>query len=98
VRTLRAGNYQFLTLGGPKKGILVRYKVADSTLECCLSIGSSVEFVESRYPRATNIRRNTGEGTYLTVGVLDSTVLRILSALPDRDEYWACGMKYEKRP
>lgn len=96
VKTLSVGNYRFLAYG-PRQGIIVRYRVSARTLEWCFSDGpSTVEFVNTHYPRAANIKQAKGEGTYLGIGLFDSEVFEILSRIPDQDTYWACEAKFDR--
>lgn len=101
VRTLEVGSYHYWALGqeNQKGGIIERYKVNAGVLEFCDSIGPSlVEFVGANYPHVVNMRKNRGEGDYMTIGVFDDDVFTILSKIPDTQAYWVCDTKFERIP
>jgi hypothetical protein len=98
-KTITAGAYQFLAISAQKKGLIYRYKVGAQELELCMDLGpNQVEFVKTNYPYAKNLKKNRGEGSYLTIALLDGEVLGILSKIPDLDLYWDCDRKYVRVP
>jgi hypothetical protein len=95
IKTLNAGRYRFLA-AGPKRGLMSMYKLTGGTLTFCDAVGTMVEFVQTHYPNAINVKR--GEGEYLTIALLDNEAVTILSGIPDTDTYWMCDSKLERVP
>lgn len=98
-RTLTAGEYQFLTIAQENKGFILRYKVTAQTLEFCDAFGPSlVAFVRSNYPHAASMKKNQGEGDYMTIAFFSEETRAILGKIPDTDEYWSCDQRYQRIP
>jgi hypothetical protein len=98
VKTLNVGPYHFLAVG-KQKGLLVRYKVNATALDVCLPFGPNlVDFVESHYSNAVNMKKNKGEGSYMTIALFDKEVFKILASVPDTETLWACEFKHERVP
>jgi hypothetical protein len=94
IKTLDIGRYQFL-LFGRRKGQLFRYKLKGRTLEVC--IPDLADFMATHYPNAVNIRKDEEEAAVTTVLRFDNTVFRILSRVPDTEDYWYCDfVKFER--
>ena len=97
VRAFRIGTYQFLGVG-PDQGSLMRYTVTGQVLMFCDDLGGEmVDFVASRFPHASSIRRNRDEGVHLVVERLDREAFEILSAIPDTSTFWECEAKWVRR-
>lgn len=96
VKTMAIGRYTFLvfsttglTPAGKRKGMIYRYKIDGDNLELIMTFGPNVmPFITKNYPRAVNIKRNEGEGEYAVIGTFDDQVAKIISAIPDTEEYW----------
>jgi hypothetical protein len=95
IRTLEIGRYKLLVFAGDlkpdgkRKGGMVRYKLEGDSLEIILMDGSSWRmFAQTRYPKAANLTKNGGEGDYLDILTFDAQVARMISEVPDTDEFW----------
>jgi hypothetical protein len=96
VKTMAIGRYTFLffstaepTPAGKRKGVIYRYKIDADNLELIENFGPNLgRFVTKNYPRAVNIKRNKGEGEYAVIDTFDDQVAKIISAIPDTEEYW----------
>jgi hypothetical protein len=96
VKTMAIGRYTFLffnteerTHGGKQKGAIYRYKIEGDKLTLIENIiPTLISFIEKDYPRAVNIKRNEGEGKYAVIDTFDDQVAKIISAIPDTEEYW----------
>ena len=96
VKTMAIGRYTFLvfstsepTPAGKRSGTLFRYEIHGDTLELVANLGPNLmRFVSKNYPRAVNIKRNKGEGEYAGIDTFDDQVAKIISAIPDTEEYW----------
>ena len=94
LKTIIAGNYKFIA-AGPEKGYLIRYKLDRNELRLCLGDGV-IDFVRRNYSRAANIGKNTGEGDYAQIKVMDRETLEILEKVPDSEKYWFCESRFER--
>jgi hypothetical protein len=69
--------------------VIYRYKIDADNLELIENFGPNLgRFVTKNYPRAVNIKRNKGEGEYAVIDTFDDQVAKIISAIPDTEEYW----------
>ena len=93
IKTLNAGRYQFLLIGGTN-GQIVRYRLNGRSLEICIPY--LVEYVRRHYPNAPGIKTDDDDsGTEILR--LDRAVLSMFAKVPDREDYWACDfMRFQK--
>jgi hypothetical protein len=68
--------------------MIYRYKIDADNLEIIENFGPALgRFVTKNYPRAVNIKSNNSEGGFV-IDTFDEQVAKILSAIPDTEEYW----------
>ncbi len=95
IRTMQVGRYKLLVFAavnpaGKREGIIIGYKLDGDVLEMYDLFGPSWrEFAQQRYPTAANMKKNRGEGDYLRILTFDDQVARMISEVPDTDEFWA---------
>jgi len=83
-RFTRAGYWQTW-----EPDLLLGSSIAGATLGIYEMLGPSWrEFAQRRYPNAPNLRKNRGEGDYLTILTFDAQAARMISEVPDTDEFW----------
>jgi len=103
-RSLRIGKATILMERDPaglekSASIMVRYEVKRGRLqEYWISNGDAVEFLETKYPSAKNIKKNTGEGEYVVIKTFDDEVFRVLSEIASNPTYWFLNCEYKKVP
>lgn len=97
VKTLRIGSYDFL-VSGPQRGGLVRYTMEDnSVVTYTLNLDAFMAFVKDNYPKETNFKRNSvGNSSFLKITELTENAFKILSEIPDTEEYWSADGKYKR--
>jgi len=94
-KTLAVGGYQMVIVG-PRKGFIERYKVSPQTLQlCAFDHLYLAPFVKTNYPRTFNLEVVQGE---VKVNLFDDEVYRIVSNIPDTEEYWDCDVRSERVP
>jgi hypothetical protein len=104
-KTLTAGPYTFLMVREEKKkdGDILRYKVEGDTFqEYALKPEPMAMLLKEKYPDVKNIERPECKENCWFDGVrietLDDEVFKILSEIPDTEEYWNATEKYRRRP
>jgi hypothetical protein len=100
MRTLRVGTALLMMVRSPTgegPGIITRYAIHGTTLqEYWIENSRAVAFLAINYPDAKNIRRNTGEGSYVVIGTFDDEVFKVLSELAANPKYWRFNCEYRK--
>jgi hypothetical protein len=102
VRSLRIGKSLFLMRRDPAdggKGSIVRYEARRGVFnEYWIDNGAGVDFVQAKYPTATNIRKDADGSGYVVIGTFDDEVFRALSEIADNPGYWLPVCSYKKVP
>jgi hypothetical protein len=99
-RTLRIGERVFFMVRGDLgqlNGFLQPYEIKGDVLQEYILHGDrAVELLEKKYPSATNIAPNRGEGRYIVIKTFDEEVLRILAEMSADPAYWTLVCQYRK--
>jgi hypothetical protein len=100
-RTLRIGRHHLLMQRDPRggRGALTRYEIQGATLrEYWIANGAAVDFLKTKHPEASNIKKNVGEGSYVVIETFDDEVFQVLSEMVDNPIYWRLNCEYKKVP
>lgn len=101
-RTVQIGSYTFFMAKETKyrnrnSGVIVRYAVIDGKVTLYeFDFAALAEFLKAKYPNQQEIY-DTPEGGGsggLTIRVLNDEVVKILSEIPDTDQYWRKSDEY----
>jgi len=106
LRTLAAGDFKFLMVReeGKTTGDIVRYSIDKGVFhQSTPKPAKTGDLLKEKYPAAQNISRppcDPGNCMFDTIKIktLDEETVKILSEIPDTEEYWTTEGRYKKRP
>lgn len=105
LRTLTAGTYKFVMVReeGKTTGDMVRYSIDKGVFrQLTPKPAKTGDMLKEKYPNAKNISRppcDPGNCMFDTIKIksLDEETVKILSEIPDTEEYWVTEERYKKR-
>jgi hypothetical protein len=106
LRTLSAGTYKFVMVReeGKTTGDMVRYSIDNGIFrQSTPKPAKTGDLLKEKYPSAQNIIRPPCDPANcmfdsIKIKSLDEETVKILSEIPDTDEYWVTEERYKKRP